>query len=101
SMIEYPSRSTTGGRSSVLPELWDSKPRNGGDVFEVQLQLEGLGGAEIQGDHADDEQSAGWSRRAAGDACGHAGWRASGGPWPGSPDGPAARCDGRASRPRT
>ena len=51
----------TRGRSwSVLSELRDpGKPRNRRHLLEVQLQLEGCGGAEAQGDHADDESAGG------------------------------------------
>jgi hypothetical protein len=42
------------GRSSVLPQLRDSKPRCRHHLQQVQLQLEGRVGAEVQGNDADE-----------------------------------------------
>jgi hypothetical protein len=47
---------------SVLSELWHAEPRCGSDVLKVQLSPEKRRGAEVQGDHADDESARGCPR---------------------------------------
>src|SRR5262249_45688289 len=58
-----------GRSSSVLPELWDSKPGHSADVYEMRLQHQGGGRSEVQRDHADDE-SAGSDAASASGGCG-------------------------------